>query len=50
MFKTHALSFAYNRQATFQFPDIALEAGENLLVLALVSISRNSRRLVGIVQ
>jgi putative ABC transport system ATP-binding protein len=42
MFKTRSLVFAYNQPTEFRFPDIDLEAGQNLLVLGESGIGKTT--------
>ncbi len=42
MLKTQSLFFAYNQQVEFRFPDIELEAGDNLLVLGESGIGKTT--------
>ncbi len=42
MLKTHSLHFAYNKKAGFRFPDIELDAGDNLLVLGESGIGKTT--------
>jgi putative ABC transport system ATP-binding protein len=42
MFKTRSLTFAYNAQTSFRFPDIDLPAGENLLILGESGIGKTT--------
>jgi putative ABC transport system ATP-binding protein len=42
MFRTQSLTFAYNDQISFHFPDIELPAGENLLILGESGIGKTT--------
>jgi len=42
MLQTHSLQFSYNPQNTFSFPDIRLNAGENLLILGDSGIGKTT--------
>ncbi len=42
MLKTRSLRFAYNESTEFRFPDIELEAGQNLLVLGESGIGKTT--------
>ncbi len=42
MFKTQSLTFAYDGSAHFNFPDIALDTGENLLILGESGIGKTT--------
>ena len=42
MFRTKSLKFAYNDQTSFNFPDIDLSSGENLLILGESGIGKTT--------
>ena len=42
MFRTQSLTFAYNDQTSFRFPDIDLPAGEDLLILGESGVGKTT--------
>ena len=42
MLETRSLSFAYHEETSFNFPDISLQAGENLLILGESGIGKTT--------